>query len=275
MSTFAGLISANGFNTGLSTLAYAVSSADGTSRIARTTSGVSEIGGGSYKASPVLDTSWFPLLIVWDDTTTWATETQGLSEALASAPGGSSGAGAYAYTVTVTASAIAVNGAAVSMTNGALVYTATTNSSGVASFSLDAATYTLAIFKPGYTYTPSSVTVSAAGNTAASITATAVTPASAPSQTTGYLTCYNLNGSAASGISITVELVNGGISTAGLSYPTDDRTATSDANGLVQFTGLLRSRNYRAKRGPGEKWHYFTAADATTTALPEVLGRDA
>jgi hypothetical protein len=77
-------------------------------------------------------------------------------------------------------------------------------------------------------------------------------------------------------VTILVELLKTASATAGLSYPTDRRTATSGADGLVQFTGLLRLATYRAKRGSvGEKWIQFTTADATTSALPEVLGRDA
>jgi hypothetical protein len=188
----------------------------------------------------------------------------------------SSGSGPFACTVTVAASAVAVPGAAVSMADGAIVYTATTNSSGVASFALAASTYTLSVFKAGYSHTPQSVSVSAAGNTAAAISVITVTPATAPTQTTGYLTCYDLNGVAAAGVTILVELLKTASATAGLSYPTDRRTATSGADGLVQFTGLLRLATYRAKRGSvGEKWIQFTTADATTSALPEVLGRDA
>jgi hypothetical protein len=187
----------------------------------------------------------------------------------------SGGTGAYARTVTVTASAVAVSGARVTMTNGVNRYNATTNASGVASFGLDAATYTLTVSSAGYSHTPASVTVSAAGNTDTTLTAITITPASDPAQTTGYVTCYDKTGTAAAGVSITLMLCRTSAAAAGLSHTLDERTVVSNANGLVEFTGLLRQATYKAKRGGSEKWTApFITADATTSPLPEILGQD-
>lgn len=97
--------------------------------------------------------------------------------------GSSSGSGAFLVTVTVSDThATLVPNANVRLTNGINSYVALSNSSGVASFSLDGATYSRSITKSGYTFTPDSITVSASDNFNAVITANVIpAPPSNPS----------------------------------------------------------------------------------------------
>lgn len=78
--------------------------------------------------------------------------------------GSSSGSGAFTVTVTVSDGSSPVPNANVRVSSGITSYVATTNGSGVASFSLDAATWGLAITKSGYSFTPSTIVVSASAN---------------------------------------------------------------------------------------------------------------
>lgn len=83
----------------------------------------------------------------------------------------SSGSGAFIVTVTVIDDfAAIVPGANVRLTQGINEYVAQATALGVASFSLDAATYTRSITKSGYTFTPDSITVSASANFGAVMT---------------------------------------------------------------------------------------------------------
>jgi hypothetical protein len=95
---------------------------------------------------------------------------------------------AYAVTVTVTdASASPLVGVAVSMDTAAGHFNATTNGSGVATFSLSAVTYTYIVgaVLAGYSYTPTSHVVSGAGNIAVTM-AILTAPASTDLVRIGY-----------------------------------------------------------------------------------------
>ena len=77
------------------------------------------------------------------------------------APSGG-GSGAYAITVTVTDGTSALENASVRVTEGLNSYVLQTDASGNATFSLDAATYTVNITKFGYSWTQTTRTVTAA-----------------------------------------------------------------------------------------------------------------
>lgn len=70
-----------------------------------------------------------------------------------------SGSGAYAITVTVTDGTDPLEGATVRLIEGVNNFVATTDASGNASFSLDAATYAVTVTKAGYSFTPATRTV--------------------------------------------------------------------------------------------------------------------
>lgn len=96
--------------------------------------------------------------------------------ALANAPTGGSGAGSGARTVTITVNdgTTVLENAIVRMTEGANTFTALTNSSGVAVFNLDDATYTVGITKPGYTYSGTSLVVNGTETATYSMTAISI-----------------------------------------------------------------------------------------------------
>lgn len=242
---------------------------DGTAVFDRTTDSlqaISDSGGGGPTAAQIADA-------VWDEVQSGHTTAGTFGKYLDTEVSGvSGGSGAFVVTITVDdGGSTLLEGATVRMTEGVNNFIATTNSSGVATFSLDAATYTLSITKDGYSYTPSSLVISGAGNTDVSMSEIVVTPASDPDQTTAYLTAYGQDLAVAANVTFTFLLLDGPGS-AGVSLSRAPVVASSDAAGLVEAT-LWRNSRYLVKREPSGPEVEVTTADATTYQLPEILGR--
>jgi hypothetical protein len=139
------------------------------------------ITGGSLTTSP--PTASAIADAVWDELRTGHT-TSGtfgfyLDAAISGISGGSGGAGTGARTVTITVNdgTTALQNAIVRMTEGANTFTAMTNASGVCTFNLDDATYTVSITKSGYSYAGTTLVVD--GTETATYSMTQITP-SAP-----------------------------------------------------------------------------------------------
>lgn len=111
-------------------------------------------------------------------------------------------------------------------------------------------------------------TISSVPSVAESIT---ITPASAPAQTTAYLTTRNGAGTAKGSVTINFALMEGP-GDAGHSYDRKPFAATSNSSGSLEVT-LLREATYKAIRGDGNTYQ-FTTADASTYQMPEVIGYD-
>jgi hypothetical protein len=188
---------------------------------------------------------------------------------LASLP--SLGAGAWTVTITVTDGTNPVANALVRMTAGATTRAGSTNASGVVVFGLDGATWAVVITHSSYTFTPTTLSVSA--NTTQTYAMTAVTiPTSNPGFVTGYLYCYDKSGVIKSAATIELHLVS--VAGSGVSIDTTVRTGTSDVNGLVTFTNLSVGATYRLRRETTGKWRDIAiSADATSpVALPNSIG---
>ena len=186
------------------------------------------------------------------------------------------GTGARSVTITVNDGATVLQTAIVRMSQGAESYTATTNVSGVATFSLDDATWTVTITKAGYSFTPTTIIVNGTETQTYSMTAVTVTPATAPGQTTVYGTFYNATGAGEQGVVIDLRLSAFSASAAGLGYDTSIMTDVSDASGNVEFLACWRGAVYEARRrGRHQTWVSFTTASATTSPLPVLIGDDA
>jgi hypothetical protein len=176
--------------------------------------------------------------------------------------------GAYTVTVTVTDGTTPLEGAKVRYSEGVNSYIATTNASGQCTFALDAATYSVAVTKAGYTFTPITNAVSANESVTHAMTVVSVTPAADPTQTTGYLTTRTGGGTAEGSVVVWFQLLTPAGSTdaySGTPFP-----ATSSGSGALTVT-LMRSSTYRARRGTASAWVEFTTLDASTYPLPELL----
>jgi hypothetical protein len=186
--------------------------------------------------------------------------------------GSGSGSGAYTLTITVNDGSTALQNATVRLVEGSNNFTALTNASGVAVFAMDAATYSVAITKDGYQFTPTTKVVSATGSQTYSMTAVTIT-ASDAGLTTGYAVCYS-GGVKTAGIVITLWPRKPGLD--GIADDTDVRTATSVVTtGLVEFTNLFKGGKYTVRRGTGQGVDFDIPTNAGSTyELPGVIGRE-
>lgn len=156
----------------------------------------------------------------------------------------SSGSGAFIVTVTVIDDFSAVvPGANVRLTQGVNEYVAQANASGVASFSLDAATYQRSITKSGYTFTPDSIVVSASADFGAvMIRIVFPGPPSDPSMCTifGYLVNVS-TGLPANYVALTATLSPDVPSYAGGILIGNQRSAASNQAGFVSLDVIKNS----------------------------------
>lgn len=153
---------------------------------------------------------------------------------------GGSGSGAYTITVTVTDGTDPLQNALVRVTEGVNSFTVTTDVNGQGQFSLDAATYTVSITKGGYSFTPTTRTVT--GNEAGTLTgdlemtAVAITPPSDPSLCRIFGTLYKPDGEKAVAAKVTATLVVRGNKAAKAGGVIVDRAAEAISDSDGEFT---------------------------------------
>lgn len=193
---------------------------------------------------------------------------------LAISGGGSSGSGtgAYAITVTVNDGSTALQNVNVRAVEGINAFTALTDASGQVSFSLDAATYTLTLTKDGYSYTPTSKTVTGShtGTLNAIHSMSLITaPTATGTQSACSIYTYDEHGALKAGVVINFRVLN---PPGAGSYNTAVISATSNVSGLLTIN-LPQNTACEAQRGDGD-WVTFTTDSDSATALPEILGSD-
>lgn len=230
---------------------------------------ISNISAGSAPtASQVADA-------VWDEAQSGHTTAGTFGAYLDSAISGinvGSGSGARTVTITVDDGSTALQNATVRMTEGVNTFTALTNVSGVATFNLDDATYTVAITKGGYSYAGTTLVVN--GTEAETYSMTAISPtASSAGFSTGYGYAYSEAGDLEAGVAVYAQLVTAPTGTGDV-YDQKVRTATTDANGLYEFTGMARGGVYRVWRGVSRNRLSVTVPDAASFAITNFVGID-
>lgn len=248
--------------------------AEETNRLGLYSATVTEALSGVYYAKALsggslVGSGWVNLA---DDTGTYQVEdSYAVALRLDATVSGSTGTGARTITITVDDGSTALENANVRLTEGGNTYSGSTNASGQITFNVDDATYTVAITKVGYTYAGSSLVVSADATPTLSMTAFSPT-ASTAGFTTGYTYAYDEAGAVESGVTFTLYCYEAPTGS-GLVLDTKTRTATSDANGLVQFTNLIKSAKYKIKRGTGG-YKSFTAPTDASFAIDNFIGID-
>jgi hypothetical protein len=146
-----------------------------------------------------------------------------------------------------------------------------TSASGQITFALDDGTWTVAATLALYSFTPTTLAVSADASPSYEMTATSILP-SDPGLVTGYLYCYDEEGQIEQGVTVRLRQTVA-VSGTGVGYDSAPRTAVSDATGLVQFAGLFPGGKYQIRRETGS-WYDFTIDTGATDpyALPSILG---
>jgi len=183
------------------------------------------------------------------------------------------GTGARTVMLTVTDGTDPLEGARVRMTNGAESYVGDTDADGKITFNLDDLTWNVAVTKAMYSFTPTTIVVSADTVHTYTMTATSIT-ASDPGFVTGYYYCYDETG----GIepSVTVQTRIKTYSGHGEALDATVRTIISDANGLAEITNMLPGATYQIRRGDDSDWADVTIPSTATSpyALLNILGAD-
>jgi hypothetical protein len=186
---------------------------------------------------------------------------------------GGTGSGAFTLTLTVNDGTSPLENATVRMVEGVNAYVGQTNASGVVAFSLDAATYSVAITKDGYSFTPTTKVVSATGSQTYSMTQITPTIPAAAGLSTGTAVCYGTTGLPIAGVVVTIQQIDGkGV--AGSAYDGDTFTLTSNAQGVISHNGFVRGAVYSIRRGIRGEVKSFVVPDAASFDLSEIVGRD-
>jgi len=178
-------------------------------------------------------------------------------------------------TITVTTTgAVPIQGANVRVSRTGYTYTATTNASGVATFSLDDATWAVTITAPGYTFTPVSLVVDGTETVTYQMTSTGTITPSPAGQVTGYWTVYDKDGVLDPGAKVYLSISNFAKTSTGLAAEDTPRAATADGSGIAAFTGLFPGATYTAWiDGSTRKFQVTVPANATgTVALGSIVG---
>lgn len=186
------------------------------------------------------------------------------------------GTGARSVTITVRdSSSNPIQNASVRVYRTGESFILSTNASGVAAFSLDDATWTVAITATGFSFTPASLVIS--GNTSQTYTMTTagggVTP-SEPPFCTGFWTVYNQNGTVQAGAQVSIQASSPPVGSTGIVMEDAVRTATADNSGVVQFSNLIKGATYIVYRtGSSRKFTITVPTNAgNTQALGSIVG---
>ncbi len=200
----------------------------------------------------------------------WVLATDGTS--LSSSSG--AGTGARSVTPTVNDGTDPIENAIVRFTEGVNTYTSTTDASGVCdpAFSLDDATYTVTISKPGYSFAPTTQVVDGTESPTYSMTAVTISAPDDPGLCRCYTYTKDRNGAVAGSVTVLYQIVSGP-GMAGLSHPVTSGSVTSDAvTGKAEFD-VYKGSTIKIKRGVSGEWSDDIAVGSgSTKALPELLG---
>ncbi len=213
------LIAADGFTLGsftttgmltIDTKTRSISSLEvGTAIGIKWTCDTTALEGSEYFASPAVSAAAIAAAVRDVNNTSPAANSLG---AAVNAAGGGSGSGAYTITVTVWDGTDLLQNATVRVTEGINTFTVVTDANGEGQFSLDAATYSVAVTKDGYTFTPTTRTVT--GNEAGTLVnyllmTAIVVPAvpSDPAKGTVYGQVNVSNGTTKAGYTATARLI--------------------------------------------------------------------
>lgn len=187
--------------------------------------------------------------------------------------GAGGGAGARTVAITVNDGVTALQNAYVRVTNGAETYVLQTSVAGLATFSLDDATWSVAITKPLYSFTPTTLVVNGDETQTYSMSAVSI-PASSPGLVTGYLYCLDNEGVARANVTVTIRQTS--IPDAyGYAFDQRLRAEVSDGAGLVSFDGMFPGAAYSCQSGPSPKTYFqfvIPSGASDPFEMPSVIG---
>jgi len=128
-------------------------------------------------------------------------------DAILAAASAGAGTGARTVTITVNDGTTVLQNALVRLTEGVNTFRALTNASGVATFNLDDATYTVAITKSGYSYAGTTLVVDGTETRTYSMTVVSITPPDNPDLSAIVVTCLGTDFETESGVTIDLRII--------------------------------------------------------------------
>lgn len=185
--------------------------------------------------------------------------------------GESAGTGARTVTITVNDGAAALQNARVRLTEGVNTYVTPTNVSGVATFNVDDATYTVSITKSGYTYAGTTLLVNGDEAATYSMTEVVVTPPSNPSLSAIEVLCLGADDTAESGIDVDFRIVTIPSGDQNKAYSGAKKTVTSDGDGIARIE-VAQGSTYEYKRGTAQIWSRVTVDADGVTNVTSFIG---
>lgn len=192
-------------------------------------------------------------------------------DAILAAASAGAGTGARTVTITVNDGTTALQNAVVRFTEGSNTFRALTNASGVATFNLDDATYTVAVTKSGYTYAGTTMVVNGTETATYSMTATNVTSPTNPDLSAIEVLCLDDDFEAASGIDIDFRMSAVATGDQNRAHPGAKKTVTSNGSGIARFEGP-QGATIEWKRGSGQVWTAVTLDNDSVTNVTSLIG---
>ncbi len=187
---------------------------------------------------------------------------------------GGAGSGARTVTTTVNDGTNPIEGAKVRYTLGAENYVQTTDVNGQCTHNLDDGTWTVAITKAGYSFSGSTLAVSADATPTYSMTQVTITT-SDPGFTTLFADVYDEDGTkTGAGTKVYLAIVSVPSGDTGHVFDSQPRVETTDSNGLVQFTNCVQGAVYELWRGRRGTPTRVTIGTDPTQAAPSIIGSD-
>ncbi len=192
-------------------------------------------------------------------------------DAILAAASAGAGTGARTVTITVNDGTTALQNAVVRLTEGVNTFRALTNASGVATFNLDDATYTVAITKSGYSYAGTTLVVDGTETRTYSMTVVSITPPDGPTKTVLTILCLDENGDADSGVSVSIRYVTVPADSVDIAFPGASITKTSNGSGVATFQ-VIKGATIEYKRGTRDVWLEAIMSDEDTTSITSFIG---
>jgi hypothetical protein len=192
-------------------------------------------------------------------------------DAILAAASAGAGTGARTVTITVNDGTTVLQNAVVRFTEGANTFRALTNASGVATFNLDDATYTVAITKSGYTYAGTTLVVNGTETATYSMTATNVTSPTNPDLSAIEVLCLDDDFEAVAGVEVNFRMAAIASGDQNRAHPGAKKTVTSNSSGIARFEGP-QGATIEWKRGTGQVWTAVTLDNDSVTNVTSVIG---
>jgi hypothetical protein len=195
-----------------------------------------------------------------------ADSVEAISEAITALDVGG-GTGARSVTITIDDGSTTLENVKVRVTNGVETYVQETDVTGVATFALNDATWSVRATKYGYTMATQSLVVNGTETATYSMTAVAPSQPANPALVSHDVLCTGIDGEIEVGVEVHYRLT-AGTGDAGYSRDSATATATSGADGYATLT-FITGATYSIWRGDvGREVSYVASA----TTPPEIWG---